>query len=127
MPRHTDAWGYCLFQSESFGSSAFTPGPFNWDFVVDSSQKLLNHFGSSARLVLDHVCVCKPLSLIVQTVTSSGRSTEKQNKNWGTCWGSLPGLHKYAEMPISILPVQVHVCFDQSQIEYIFCLTDSLY
>lgn len=57
MLKHTDAWGYYLFLSESFESSALTPGPFNWDFVVDSTRKLLNHFGSSAGLVLDCTCV----------------------------------------------------------------------
>ena len=57
MLRHTDAWGYYLFLSESFESSALTPSPFNWDFVVDSTRKLLNNFGSSAGFVLDCTCV----------------------------------------------------------------------
>lgn len=126
MLRHTDAWGYYLFQSQSFGSSAFTPGPFNWYFVVDSTQKLLNHCSSSAGLC-EAVRVCKPVSLIVQTSMSSGRSTEKQNGNWKTCWGNLPDLHKDVNMLIIVLPAQVQIGFGRSKIEYIFCLIYSLY
>lgn len=80
MLRHTDAWGYYLFSSESFGSSAFTPAPFNWDFVVGSTRKLLNHSGSSASLVLDRTCVCKLLSLSSRQCPQAG--AQKKNKNW---------------------------------------------
>lgn len=71
-----------------------------------------------------HVCVYKPLSLIVQTSVSSGSSAGKQNKNWKTCWENLPGLYKHVKMLIIPLPVQVQMHFGQSKIK---CLLFNLF